>query len=230
MKNLIKNSIYSEGKYPSFVFLDSEFVKANLYSRGESPDIINIVTTLPLGELDIYVFTATPQQDTNNLSTRIEMSTIEVPIKVGDVNLNDIYLESKDHSKYVKYTWQDLSEEGTEQQSAAGGGVQQFYQRVGEKTDLSWIHYISYRDEDGVFQGNILEFIPIYLAFSTANDQYGFGNVSNYTWYDLGNSLFFAKPKDNPIDFVWGNIDSTSPGENNPNLFTELMIHSSSVN
>lgn len=178
---------------------------------------------MPCGELDIYVFTATPQQDTNNLSTRIEMSTIEVPIKVGDVNLNDIYLESKDHSKYVKYTWQDLSEEGTEQQSATGGGVQQFYQRVGEKTDLSWIHYISYRDEDGVFQGNILEFIPIYLAFSTANDQYGSGNVSGYTWYDLGNSLFFAKPKDNPIDFVWGNIDSTSPGENNPNLFTKLI-------
>lgn len=218
MKNLIKNSIYSEGKYPSFVFLDSEFVKANLYLLNEavSPDI-NIVTTLPRGELDIYVFTATP---TNNLSTRIEMDIIEVPIKVGDVNLNDVYLESKDHSKYVKYTWQDLSEEGTEQ-FAQGGGAQQFYQRVGEKTDLSWIHYISYRDEDGVFQGNILEFIPISLAIEIANDYDGFGNVSDYTWYDLG-SLLFAKPKDNPIDFVWGNIDSTSPGENNSNLFTGL--------
>ena len=219
MKNLIKNSIYSEGKYPSFVFLDSEFVEANPYSLalGEaivsSPDI-NIVTTLPRGELDIYMFTATPQQD---ISTRIEMSTIEVPIKVGDVNLNDIYLESKDHSKYVKYTWQDLSTE----QFAAGGG-EQFYQRVGEKTDLSWIHYISYRDEDGVFQGNILEFTPIYLALSVAYDYYGYGNVSHHTWYDF-NSLFFAKPKDNPIDFVWGNIDSTSPGENNPNLFTKLL-------
>ena len=221
MKNLIKNSLYSEGKYPSFVFLDSEFVKANLYSLNEavSPDI-NIVTTLPSGDLDIYVFTAT----TNNLSTRIEMDIIEVPIKVGDVNLNDVYLESKDHSKYVKYTWQDLSEEGTEQFSQGGGGAQQFYQRVGEKTDLSWIHYISYRDEDGVFQGNILEFIPISLAIEIANDYDGFGNVSDYTWYDLG-SLLFAKPKDNPIDFVWGNIDSTSPGENNSNLFTGLKYN-----
>lgn len=223
MKNLIKNSIYSEGKYPNFVFLDSEFVRNNLFSLyGESevlvPDL-NFCVMLPSGDLDIYVFTGTP---TNNLSTRIEMDTIEVPIKVGDVNLNDIYLESKDHSKYVKYTWQDLSEEGTEQ-FAQGGGAQQFYQRVGEKTDLSWIHYISYRDEDGVFQGNILEFIPIYLALSIANDYDGSGNVSNYTWYDLGNNLLFAKPKDNPIDFVWGNIDSTSPGENNPNLFTKLI-------
>ena len=218
MKNLIKNSIYSEGKYPSFVFLDLE--KANLFETTiSSPDINNIVTTLPKGELDIDMFTATPQQDTNNLSTRIGLNTIKVPIKVGDVNLNDIYLESKDHSKYVKYTWQDLS---TEQFAAGGGGVQQFYQRVGEKTDLSWIHYISYRDEDGVFQGNILEFIPIHLALSIADNYDGSGNVSNCTWYDFSN-LLFAKPKDNPIDFVWGNIDSTSPGENNPNLFTKLL-------
>ena len=218
MKNLIKNSIYSEGKYPNFVFLDSE--KVNLFEAIISSPDINIVTTLPRGELDIYMFTATPQQDTNNLSTRIEMDSIKVPIKVGDVNLNDIYLESKDHSKYVKYTWQDLSTE----QFAAGGVVeiQQFYQRVGEKTDLSWIHYISYRDEDGVFQGNILEFIPIYLALSIADDYDSSGNVSNYTWYDFS-SLPFAKPKDNPIDFVWGNLDSTSPGENNPNLFTRLI-------
>lgn len=224
MKNLIKNSLYSEGKYPNFVFLDSEFVRSNLYSLyGEAETLVpdlNFCVMLPSGDLDIYVFTATPHRDTNNLSTRIEMGRIEVPIKVGDVNLNDVYLESKDHSKYVKYTWQDLSEEGTEQQ--AEGGVQQFYQRVGEKTDLSWIHYISYRDEDGVFQGNILEFIPISLL-EEANDYDGSGNVSDYTWYDLGNSLLFAKPKDNPIDFVWGNIDSTSPGENNPNLFTELI-------
>ena len=220
MKYLLNHSIYSEGKYPSFVFLDSE--KANLFEAIISSPDINIVTTLPSGELDIDMFTATPQQDTNNLSTRIEMSSIKVPIKVGDVNLNDIYLESKDHSKYVKYTWQDLSEEGTEQFAAGGVEVQQFYQRVGEKTDLSWIHYISYRDEDGVFQGNILEFIPIYLALSIANDYDGYGNVSDYTWYDF-RSLPFAKPKDNPIDFVWGNLDSTSPGENNPNLFTKLV-------
>lgn len=223
MKNLIKNSLYSEGKYPNFVFLDSEFVRNNLFSLYGGSEILvpdlNFCVMLPSGDLDIYMFIATPH--TNNLSTRIEMSRIEVPIKVGDVNLNDVYLESKDHSKYVKYTWQDLSEEGTEQQ--AEGGVQQFYQRVGEKTDLSWIHYISYRDEDGVFQGNILEFIPISLTLEKANDYDGSGNVSDYTWYDLGNDLLFAKPKDNPIDFVWGNIDSTSPGENNPNLFTGLV-------
>lgn len=210
MKNLLNNTIYSEGKYPIFLFLSSEYVKDINNSIPHksvevSPDI-SMFVNLPLGSFYMPNFSL------------LQSSVPPSPIKIGDKDLNDIYIESKDHSKYVKFSWYDPS---TEVLRAANP----YYMNSSEnpEEDLSWIHYISYRDEEGIFKGNILEFCPI-LSFSVSAE-----NINKVSWTDLRN-LIFIKPKDNPIDFVWGNIDSTSPGENNPNLFTELMIHSSSVN
>ena len=203
MKNLLNNTIYSEGKYPIFLFLSSEYLKdlnnSIPYELVEPsyPDI-SISVNLPLGSLYMSDFRLQP-------SSLVPSS----PIKIGDKDLNDIYIESKDHSEYVKFTWYNPSPE----EVTRGIEIIGAYKNQETSKDLSWIHYISYRDEEGIFKGNILEFCPT-LSFIAEE---------NKNFWDTYPFLIFIKPKDNPIDFVWGNIDSTSPGENNPNLFTKLL-------
>ena len=91
-------------------------------------------------------------------------------VKIGDKDLNDVYIESKDHSKYVKFTWYNPSSE--EMTRVILGGT---YKNRESDKDLSWIHYISYRDEEGIFKGNILECFPINfdpLIKNTSIDKY----------------------------------------------------------
>lgn len=202
MKNLLNNTIYSEGKYPIFLFLSSEYVKDINNSIPHElveyyPDI-SMFVNLPLGSFYMPNFSL------------LQSSVPPSPIKIGDKDLNDIYIESKDHSKYVKFSWYDPS---TEVLRAANP----YYMNSSEnpEEDLSWIHYISYRDEEGIFKGNILEFCPI-LSFSVNAE-----NINKVSWTDLRN-LIFIKPKDNPIDFTWGDINSSTPGENNPYLITYI--------
>lgn len=202
MKNLLNNTIYSEGKYPIFLFLSSEYVKDINNSIPHElvevyPDI-SMFVNLPLGSFYMPNFSL--------LSSSVPPS----PIKIGDKDLNDIYIESKDHSKYVKFSWYDPS---TEVLRAADP----YYMNSSEnpEEDLSWIYYISYRDEEGIFKGNILEFCPI-LSFSVSAE-----NINKVSWTDLRN-LIFIKPKDNSVDFTWGDINSSTPGENNPYLITYI--------
>lgn len=202
MKNLLNNTIYSEGKYPIFLFLSSEYVKDIINSiPHELVEVyppISMFVNLPLGSFYMPNFSL------------LQSSVPPSPIKIGDKDLNDIYIESKDHSKYVKFSWYDPS---TEVLRAANP----YYMNSSEnpEEDLSWIHYISYRDEEGIFKGNILEFCPI-LSFSVSAE-----NINKVSWTDLRN-LIFIKPKDNSVDFTWGDINSSTPGENNPYLITYI--------
>lgn len=204
MKNLLNNTIYSEGKYPIFLFLSSEYMKdlnnSIPYEMVVDYFDISISVNLPLGSLCMLSFSLLQP------SSAVPPS----PIKIGDKDLNDIYIESKDHSKYVKFSWYDPS---TEVLRAADP----YYMNSSEnpEEDLSWIHYISYRDEEGIFKGNILEFCPTlsFLGFLE--------NGNKYSW-DICPVLVFIKPKDNSVDFTWGDINSSSPGENNPYLITHI--------
>ena len=187
MKNLLNNTIYSEGKYPIFLFLSSEFVNDLNNSIPYETELvypdISIFVNLPLGFLHMSDFCFK--------SSSVPSS----PIKIGDKDLNDIYIESKDHSKYVKFTWHNPSPE----EVTRGIEIRGAYKNQEEiSKDLSWIHYISYRDEEGIFKGNILEFCPT-LSFLTGESK-GF--------WDTYSSLIFIKPKDNSVDFTWGDINS----------------------
>ena len=201
MKNLLNNTIYSEGKYPIFLFLSSEYVKdlnnSIPYEAGIVYSDMSIFVNLPLGFLHMSNF-------------YLQSSSVSSsPIKIGDKDLNDIYIESKDHSEYVKFTWYNPSSE----EMTRGIEIIGAYKNQEEIfKDLSWIHYISYRDEEGIFKGNILEFCPT-LSFISAESK-GF--------WDTYPSLTFIKPKDNSVDFTWGDINSSSPGENNPYLVTYI--------
>ena len=217
MKYLLNHSIYSEGKYPSFVnFNPSDLLtllESSSYSLlgidpissgvGTFEDMI-ISVNLPTGELNIldslggsdaYASVSTESGTTRGI---VDLELISTPIKIGDTNLNNIYLESKDHSKYVKLTWMPQGEEiDSTRYYLSESGV-----------DLSWLHYISYRDEEGIFKGNILEFCPFLLLLSQEAK-----NMSSVSWIEVLNSmndtLMFIRPKDDPIDFVWGKIDSS---------------------
>ena len=217
MKYLLNHSIYSEGKYPSFVnFNPSDlltFLESSSYSLlgidpisegpGTFEDMI-VSVNLPTGKLNIldslggsdaYAFT-----ESGTTRGIIDVELISTPIKIGDTNLNNIYLESKDHSKYVKLTWMPQGEEiDSTRYYLSESGV-----------DLSWFHYISYRDEEGIFKGNILEFCPFLLfILLTQVDK----NMSSVSWIEvldsINDTLMFVRPKDDPIDFVWGKIDSS---------------------
>lgn len=201
MRNLLNNTIYSEGKYPGFVHLTADFLselfKAIPNELGSDLRDTTLSLNLPYGALSIIKL--------EGMSKSSLLSTTK--IKVGEKELDDIYIESKDHSKYVKFSWYDPS---TEVLRAANP----YYMNSSEnpEEDLSWIHYISYRDEEGNFQGNLLEFCLIFSSISIS----GGGNVNKVPWTDFRN-LIFIRPKDNPIDFTWDNIDSVS---GDPYLFT----------
>lgn len=199
MRSLLNNTIYSEGKYPGFVHLTADFLSElfETIPKSVSPSFENTTLSLnlPYGAL--------------NMVGLIGMSISSLPnttkIKIGDKELDDIYIESKDHSKYVKFSWCDPSTEVLR-------SANPYYMNSSEnpEEDLSWIHYISYRDEEGIFKGNILEFCSIF-SFSESAE-----NINKVLWTDFS-SLIFIRPKDNPIDFTWGNIDSVS---GDPYLFT----------
>lgn len=147
MKNLLNNTIYSEGKYPIFLFLSSEYVNdlnnSIPYELVQVYPDVSMFVNLPLGSFNMSYFSLH--------SSSVPPS----PIKIGDKDLNDVYIESKDHSEYVKFTWYNPSSE-----EVTRGIIGRIYKNQESDKDLSWIHYISYRDEEGNFQGNILEFCP----------------------------------------------------------------------
>lgn len=232
MKYLLNHSIYSEGKYPSFVnFNPSDLLtllESSSYSLlgeigpGTFEDMI-VSVNLPTGKLNILASLggSDAYASTESGTTRgiIDLELISTPIKIGDTNLNNIYLESKDHSKYVKLTWMPQGEEiDSTRYYLSESGV-----------DLSWIHYISYRDEEGIFKGNILEFCPFLLLLLLSQEA---KNMSSVSWIEvldsMNDTLMFVRPKDDPIDFVWGKIDSSvkeTPADNlllTPILFERM--------
>lgn len=206
MKNLLNNTIYSEGKYPIFLFLSSEYMKdldnSIPYESVQVYPDISMSVNLPLGSLNM-----------SNFSLH-SSSVPPSPIKIGDKDLNDVYIESKDHSEYVKFTWYNPSSE-----EVTRGIIGRIYKNQESDKDLSWIHYISYRDEEGIFKGNILEFCPV-LSFLAEESK---------DFWDTYSNLVFIKPKDDSVDFTWGDIDSSNPGENNPYLFTIIGIGFSQI-
>lgn len=236
MKYLLNHSIYSEGKYPSFVNFNPldllTLLESSSYSLlgidpissgvGTFEDMI-VSVNLPTGKLNILdslggsdAYASTESGTTRGI---IDVELISTPIKIGDTNLNNIYLESKDHSKYVKLTWMPQGEEiDSTRYYLSESGV-----------DLSWFHYISYRDEEGIFKGNILEFCPFLLLLLLTQEA---KNMSSVSWIEVLNSmndtLMFIRPKDDPIDFVWGKIDSSikeTPADNlllTPILFERM--------
>lgn len=201
MKNLLNNTIYSEGKYPGFVYLTADFLSELFKATPNElvPDFrdTTLSLNLPYGALNIIKL--------EGMSKSSLLSTTK--IKVGEKELDDIYIESKDHSKYVKFSWYDPSTE-------VPRAVNPYYMNSSEnpEEDLSWIHYISYRDEEGNFQGNLLEFCLIFSSISVSE------NINKVSWTDFEN-LIFIRPKDNPIDFTWGDINSVS---GDPYLFTMI--------
>lgn len=219
MKYLLNHSIYSEGKYPSFVnFNPSDLLtllESSSYSLlgidpisreggvGTFEDTI-VSVNLPTGKLNILAsLGGSDAFSTESGTTRgiVDYELISTPIKIGDTNLNNIYLESKDHSKYVKLTWMPRGEEID--------STRYYLSEFG--VDLSWFHYISYRDEEGIFKGNILEFCPFLLLLLLTQEVNK--NMSSVSWREvldnMNNTLMFVRPKDDPIDFVWGKIDSS---------------------
>ena len=205
MRSLLNNTIYSEGKYPGFVHLTADFLSElfeTIPRLVQSFEDTTFSLNLPYGALNIGELLAVKSISSSpNIITKI---------KIGDKELDDIYIESKDHSKYVKFSWYDPS---TEVLRAADP----YYMNSSEnpEEDLSWIHYISYRDEGGIFKGNILEFCSIFSSISVSE------NINKVPWTDFEN-LTFIKPKDNSVDFTWGDINSSDPGENNPYLITYI--------
>ena len=202
MRSLLNNTIYTEGKYPGFVHLTADFLSElfeTIPRLVQSFEDTTFSLNLPYGALNIVKLLAV-----KNISSSPNIIT---KIKIGDKELDDIYIESKDHSKYVKFSWYDPS---TEVLRAA----LPYYMNSSEnpEEDLSWIHYISYRDEEGIFKGNILEFCSIFSSISVSE------NINKVPWTDFSN-LVFIRPKDNPIDFTWGDIDSVS---GDPYLFTMI--------
>ena len=202
MRSLLNNTIYSEGKYPGFVHLTADFL-SELFETipqlvSTSFEDTTLSLNLPYGALNIVGL----------LGMSISSLPNTTKIKIGDKELDDIYIESKDHSKYVKFSWYNPSPE----EVTRGIYIEGAYKNQEISKDLSWIHYISYRDEEGIFKGNILEFCPT-LSF-IAEESKGF--------WDTYSSLIFIKPKDNSVDFTWGDINSSDPGENNPYLVTYI--------
>ena len=236
MKYLLNHSIYSEGKYPSFV----NFNLSDLLAPGSSSysllgiDPISEVSTfedmivsvnLPTEKLNFLAslggsdaLISTESETTRGIGI-VDFELIPTPIRIGDTNLNNIYLESKDHSKYVKLTWMPNGEEID--------STRYYLSELG--VDLSWFHYISYRDEEGIFKGNILEFCPLllFIQLTQANK-----SMSDVSWNEvldyMNDTLMLIRPKDDPIDFVWGKIDSSikeTPADNlllTPILFDRM--------
>ena len=231
MKYLLNHSIYSEGKYPSFV----NFNPSDLLAPGSSSysllgiDPISEVSTfedmivsvnLPTEKLNFLAslggsdaLISTESETTRGIGI-VDFELIPTPIRIGDTNLNNIYLESKDHSKYVKLTWMPNGEEID--------STRYYLSELG--VDLSWFHYISYRDEEGIFKGNILEFCPLLLLIQIQADK----NMSSVSWREvldnMNDTLMLVRPKDDPIDFVWGKIDSSIKETSTDNLLLTPIL------